>query len=81
VRGIESGVDIGRYVTFAQGDGLPIECLQPVEAIGLIGPHRVVVAPVLVRVEMLRKGCSYGLLITQHAPAKPGFGRERQGEN
>jgi hypothetical protein len=37
VRGVESGGaagDIGRYVTFAQEDGCPIECLHPVEAIG-----------------------------------------------
>ena len=59
VRGLESGGavgDVGRYVTFAQEDGQPIEWLHPVEAIGVNGLHAVVVAPGLVRVEMLRKG-------------------------
>jgi hypothetical protein len=69
VRGLESGGaagDLGRYVTFTREDGRPIECLHPVEAIGVNGLHAVVVAPVLVRVEMLRKGQTYELLITHH---------------
>src|SRR5271157_5116837 len=69
VRGLESGGavrDLGRYVTFTQEDGQPIEWLHPVEPIGVNGVHAVVVAPVLVRVEMLRKGRTYELLITQH---------------
>ena len=73
VRGLESGGavgDLGRYVTFAQEDGQPIECLHPVEAIGVNGLHAVVVAPVLVRIEMLRKGRTYELLITQHRPGR-----------
>ena len=71
VRGLESGGavgDVGRYVTFAQQDGQPIEWLHPVEAIGVNGLHAVVVEPELVRVEMLRKGQTYELLITQHRP-------------
>lgn len=70
VRGVESGGaagDIGRYVTFAQEDGGSIECLCPVEAIGVNGVHSVVVAPVLVRLDILRKGRTYELLITRHA--------------
>jgi len=69
VRGLESGGaagDVGRYVTFSQADGQPIEYLHPVEAIGVNGLHAVVVSPVLVRVEMLRKGHTYELFITQH---------------
>ena len=69
VRGLESGGaagDVGRYITFAQTDGHPVEYLHPVETIGVNGLHAVVVAPVLVRVEMLRKGQTYELLITQH---------------
>src|ERR1017187_7891568 len=71
VRGLESGGaagELGRYVTFTQEDGQPIEWLHPVEAIGVNGLHAVVVAPVLVRVEMLRKGRTYELLISQHRP-------------
>ena len=78
VRGLESGGavgDLGRYVTFAQEDGQPIECLHPVEAIGVNGLHAVVVAPVLVRIEMLRKSQTYELLITQHRPGAASNGR------
>jgi len=69
VPGLESSGavgDLGRYVTFAREDGNPIECLHPVEAIGVNGLHAVVVAPVLVRTEMLRKERTY--LITRHCP-------------
>src|ERR1039458_4677528 len=68
-RGLESGGaagDVGRYVTFTQADGQPVEYLHPVEAIGVNGLHAVIVAPVLVRVEILRKGRTYELLITHH---------------
>src|SRR5271165_2409845 len=78
VRGLESGGaagDVGRYVTFTQEDGQPIEWLHPVEAIGVNGLHAVVVAPLLVRVEMLRKGRTYELLITQHRPGAVSDGR------
>ena len=69
VRGLESGGaagDVDRYVTFTQADGQPVEYLHPVEAIGVNGLHAVIVAPVLVRVEILRKGRTYELLITHH---------------
>src|ERR1039457_3773161 len=59
VRGLESGGaagDLGRYVTFTQADGQPVEYLHPVEAIGVNALPAIVVAPVLVRVEILRKG-------------------------
>ena len=81
VRGVESGGaagDIGRYVTFAQEDGRPIGCLYPVEAIGVNGVHSVVVAPVLVRLDMLRKGRTYELLITRHTAGKANDGRRPQ---
>jgi hypothetical protein len=78
VRGLESGGaagDVGRYVTFTQADGQPVEYLHPVEAIGVNGLHAVVVAPVLVRVEMLRTGRTYELLITQHRPGAANDGQ------
>jgi hypothetical protein len=78
VRGLESGGaagELGRYVTFTQANGQPIEWLHPVEAIGVNGLHAVVVAPVLVRVEMLRKGRTCGLLITQHRPGLTNDGK------
>jgi hypothetical protein len=78
VRGLESGGaagDVGRYVTFTQADGQPVEYLHPVEAIGVNGLHAVVVAPVLARVEMLRKEHTYELLITQHRPGATNDGK------
>ena len=78
VRGLESGGavgDLGRYVTFTREDGRPIEWLHPVEAIGVNGLHAVVVAPVLVRIEMLRTGRTYELLITQHRPGLTNDGK------
>ena len=78
VRGLESGGavgELGRYVTFTREDGQPIEWLHPVEAIGVNGLHAVVVAPVLVRVEMLRTGRTYELLITQHRPGLTNDGK------
>ena len=78
VRGLESGGavgELGRYVTFTQVDGQPVEYLHPVEAIGVNGLHAVIVAPVLVRVEMLRKGRTYELLITQHRPGVTNDGK------
>lgn len=78
VRGVESGGaagDVGHYVTFAQENGEPIECLHRVEAIGVNGPHAIVVAPVLVRIEALRKEHTYELLITQHRAGEATDGR------
>jgi hypothetical protein len=78
VRGLESGGaagELGRYVTFTREDGRPIECLHTVEAIGVNGLHAIVVAPVLVRIEMLRKGRTYELLITQHRPGVTNDGK------
>src|SRR5205814_7910247 len=77
VRGLESGGaagDVGHYVTFAREDGRPAERFCPVETIGVNGPHAVVLAPVLVRIEMLRKASTYELLITQHRPGQASNG-------
>jgi hypothetical protein len=71
VRGLEAGgaiPDLGRYVTFAGPDGERIAYLHPVESIAVNGLHAVVIAPVLVRVDMLRKGRTYEVLISEHKP-------------
>src|SRR5271157_4854375 len=78
MRGLESGGavgDLGRYVTFSQDDGQAMECLHPVEAVGVNGLHAVVVAPALVRIEMLRKERTYELLITRHWPGEVSDGK------
>ena len=67
--------NLGRYVTFAQPDGHPIGYLHPVDAIGVNGLHAVVIAPALVRVEMLRKEGTYELHITQHRPSEAPEGK------
>jgi hypothetical protein len=69
LRGLESGGstgDVARYVTFAGTDGLPLECLHPVESIAVNGLHAIVIVPEVVRVDMLRKDRTYELLITAH---------------
>lgn len=81
VRGLESGGavgDIGRYVSFAGANGQAIEYLHPVEAIGVNGIHAVVLAPILVRIDMVRKGRTYELLITQHGPRQIDNGQRPQ---
>jgi hypothetical protein len=77
IRGLESGGsagDVGRYVTFADEDGQPLEYLHPVEAIGVNGLHALVISTVMQRADMLRKGRTYELLITRHSlsPATDG---------
>lgn len=70
LRGLESGGsagDVGRYVTFADEDGQPLEYLHPVEAIAVNALHAVVISAAFVRVDMLRKGRTYELLITHHS--------------
>ena len=69
IRGLESGGsagDVGRYVTFADEDGEPLEYLHPVETIAVNGLHAVVISSAMVRADMLRKGRTYELLITRH---------------
>src|SRR6266436_7945476 len=83
IRGLESGGsagDVGRYVTFANEDGEPLEYLHPVEAIGVNGLHAVVISPALVRADMLRKGRTYELLITRHSLNSAENGHRPQSE-
>ena len=81
LRGLESGGsagDMGRYVTFADEDGQPLEYLHPVEAIGVNGLHAVVISAAFVRVDMLRKGRTYELLVTRHSLSSVTDGRRPQ---
>ena len=78
LRGVESGgavAEVGAYASFVgeQGDALP--WLQRVDSIGVNGVHAVVVAPVLIRIQMLRIERTYDLLITRHELSK-----SRQGQ-
>ena len=78
MRGVESGGairEMGHYVTFSGEDGDPLPYLHPIDAIAVNGVHAVVVAPALVRVEMLRTGRTYELLITGYRISETENGR------
>jgi len=78
VRGVESGgaIDnLGHYVTFCGEDGTPLAWLHPLGGIGVNGVHALVVVPVLVRVEMFRRGQTYDVLIARFAPGPRTDGR------
>ena len=71
VRGVESGgatEDVGYYVSFAGENGEPLPWLQTLDSLTVNGPHAVVIAPVLTRIEMLRIARTYELCITRHRP-------------
>jgi hypothetical protein len=68
--------DVGRYVTFAQPDGRPIECLHPVEEIGVNVLHAVVAAPMLVNRDAAQgTDVRSSNLITQHRPSEAPEGK------
>jgi hypothetical protein len=69
LRGAESGgavADLGAYCSFVDEAGQPISWLQRVDSIAVNGVHAVVVAPVLVRLQMVRVRHTYDLLISKH---------------
>jgi hypothetical protein len=73
LRGVESGgavAQVGAYASFVDERGNTLPWLQRVDSIGVNGVHAIVVAPVLVRVQMLRIERTYDLLITRHQLAK-----------
>src|ERR1700693_1972703 len=75
LRGGESGgavAEVGAYASFVDEQGNALPWLQRVDSIGVNGVHSVVVAPVLIRVQMLRIGRPYDLIITRHHMAKFG---------
>src|SRR5271156_6672125 len=70
LRGVESGgavADLGAYSSFVDEQGAVLSWLQRIDSIGVNGVHAIVVAPVLVRVQMLRIERTYDLLITRHS--------------
>ncbi|HSZ62095.1 MAG TPA: hypothetical protein VK828_09865 [Terriglobales bacterium] len=75
LRGVESGgaiAEVGAYASFVDEQGHALPWLQRVDSIGVNGVHAIVVAPVLIRVQMLRIERTYDLLITRHQLAKSG---------
>jgi hypothetical protein len=63
---------VGAYVSFVDEQGNALPWLERVDSIGVNGVHAIVVAPVLIRVQMLRIERTYDLLITRHHLAKSG---------
>ncbi len=75
LRGVESGgavAEVGAYTSFVNERGNTLPWLQRVDSIGVNGVHAIVVAPVLIRVQMLRIERTYDLLISRHQLAKSG---------
>ena len=71
VRGVESGgatAEVGYYVSFAGENGEAMSWLQTLDSLTVNGPHAVVIAPVITRIEMLRIARTYELCITRHRP-------------
>jgi hypothetical protein len=69
LRATESGgavADMGRYCAYLDLKGDPVTWLQPIDSISGNGRHAIVIAPELVRIEMLRIGHTCELAITQH---------------
>jgi len=75
LRGLESGgavAEVGAYASFVDEHGNALPWLQRVDSIGVNGVHAIVVAPVLIRVQMLRIARTYDRLITRHQLVKSG---------
>jgi hypothetical protein len=75
LRGVESGgavAEVGAYASFIDEQGNALPWLQRVDSIGVNGVHAIVVAPVLIRVQMLRIERTYDLFITRHQLAQSG---------
>ncbi|HKR85190.1 MAG TPA: hypothetical protein VJS37_13615 [Terriglobales bacterium] len=69
LRGIESGgavAELGAYSSFMDQHGQPLSWLQRIDSVGVNGVHAIVIAPVLVRLEMVRVQRTHDLLITRH---------------
>jgi hypothetical protein len=84
LRGVESGgavAEVGAYASFVDEQGSALPWLQRVDSIGVNGVHAIVVAPGLIRVQMLRIERTYDLLITRHQLAKSGNSQRPQLES
>ncbi len=69
LRGMESGgavADMARYCTYLDSEGRPLPWLHPLDSLSGNGRHAVVIAPEVVRVDMLRIGRTYELAISRH---------------
>lgn len=70
LRVLESGgaiAELGAYCGFVDPGGYALTWYQRVDSVAVNGLHAIVVAPVLVRLEMVRNRLTYELLITRHS--------------
>ena len=70
LRAIESGgaiAELGAYCGFVDADGNPLTWSERVDNLAVNGLHATVIAPALVRLEMVRNRLTYELLITRHS--------------
>jgi hypothetical protein len=75
LRATESGgavADMGRYCAYLDADGTPLPWLQPIDSLSGNGRHAIVIAPELVRIEMLRVGHTYEMAISKHSLVNKG---------
>jgi hypothetical protein len=71
---------MGRYCAYLNSTGEPMPWLQSIDSLGVNGRHAVVIAPELVRLDMVRIGRTYELAITAHnLIVIPGNVRPRMG--
>jgi hypothetical protein len=78
LRGVESGgaaAELGAYSSFVSADGSPLSWLQRVDSVGLNGVHAIAIAPIMLRLEMIRIGRTYDLFITRHGLTNPDTNR------
>ncbi len=78
LRGVESGgavTELGAYCSFVDESGGALSWLQRVDSIAVNGVHAVVVAPGLVRLQIVRIQRTYDLLITRHSLSDSANGR------
>ena len=69
LRATESGgavADMGRYCGYLDRHGIPLPWLQPLDSLGGNGRHALIIGEELVRIEMLRIGRTYDLVISKH---------------
>lgn len=84
LRGIESGgavAELGAYSSFVDEHGTALGWLQRIDSVGVNGVHAIVIAPVVVRLEMVRVQRTYDLLITRHRLRPVGDGKRPQLES
>ncbi|MHB1935014.1 MAG: hypothetical protein ACYCOR_00335 [Acidobacteriaceae bacterium] len=59
--------DMGRYCAYLDPEGNPVPWLQPIDSLSGNGRHAIIIAPELVRIEMLRVERTYELAISRHS--------------